>query len=62
MYKNEILKIASDASSMNQCAQEKEQAKPTDSSRNFFCLSPIVLSNAFSCGAMQKVANFWLVI
>lgn len=36
MYKNEILKIASDASSMNQCAQEKEQAKPTDSSRNFF--------------------------
>lgn len=46
MYKNEILKIASDASSMNQCAQEKEQAKPTDSSRIFFV-----------CGAMLKMAN-----
>lgn len=43
---------------MNQCTREKEQTKPTDSLRFFFCLGPIMLANVFSNGAVLKMTYF----
>jgi hypothetical protein len=48
---------ASEASFKNQCAREKERAKPTVHQTKF-CLRPIMLSNVFTRGAMSKMADF----
>lgn len=37
--------------------RRKERAKPKDSSRKKILLHPIMLSNAFSRSAMQKMAD-----